>query len=218
MDAGLLKLLNKEQQTIVKSLAEDKKVLIDNFRKKAQTKVLTYVSLVNEDKLTTLQLSRKIKEACNGLLADDSFTDSFTMSEEDTNHKLLMVWFDLKSMGEAATAPRVRPCPWDVELAKRNLQIALSLGNLEEDAKLKVSPATVHIWCTAFKSISTQIKNLYQNHNGNIAGVRNTLDFEKARAFFANELGFQVLKTCPNILTPNEKSRIESLKLELKRQ
>jgi len=59
---------------------------------------------------------------------------------------------------------------------------------------------------------------LIQNHDGNIAGVRNTLNFEKARAFFANELGFQVLKTCPNILTPNEKSRIETLKLELKRQ
>ena len=59
---------------------------------------------------------------------------------------------------------------------------------------------------------------LTQNHNGNIAGASNTLDFEKARAFFANELGFQVLKTCPNILTPNEKNRIESLKLELKRQ
>ena len=59
---------------------------------------------------------------------------------------------------------------------------------------------------------------LTQNHNGNIAGVSNTLDFEKARAFFANELGFQVLKTCPNILTPNEKSRIEKLKLELKRR
>ena len=59
---------------------------------------------------------------------------------------------------------------------------------------------------------------LTQNHDGNIAGVRNTLDFEKARAFFANELGFQVLKTCPNILTPNEKIRIETLKLELKRQ
>ena len=59
---------------------------------------------------------------------------------------------------------------------------------------------------------------LTQNHNGNIAGVSNTLDFEKARAFFANELGFQVLKTCPNILTPNEKSRIEKLKLELQRQ
>ena len=59
---------------------------------------------------------------------------------------------------------------------------------------------------------------LTQNHNGNIAGVRNTLDFAKARTFFANELGFQVLKTCPNILTPNEKSRIEKLKLELQRQ
>ena len=59
---------------------------------------------------------------------------------------------------------------------------------------------------------------LIQNHDGNIAGVRNTLDFEKARAFFANELGFQVLKTCPTILTPNEKNRIETLKLELKRQ
>ena len=37
-----------------------------------------------------------------------------------------------------------------MELAKLNLQIALSLGTLEEDAKLRVSPATVHIWCTIF--------------------------------------------------------------------
>ncbi|QNJ08165.1 hypothetical protein SynMINOS11_00695 [Synechococcus sp. Minos11] len=37
-------------------------------------------------------------------------------------------------------------------------------------------------------------------------------------ALFTNELGFQVLKTCPNVLTPNEKSRMEKLKLELQRQ
>ena len=163
-------MLNPDQQKVVKGLAEDKQAILESFRKKAATKVLTYVSLVAEGSLTPMQLEKKIVDAANGLLKHEGFKERFHLSSGDgMHHKMLLVWLDIKSWGEAATAPRVRTCPWDAEYARRNVQIALSLGNEPGQAEMGLAPGTVHLWGTAFKSIVTQLKNLYMDTTKEVA-------------------------------------------------
>ncbi len=101
---------NDDQRAKVQNCSEPEVETIKNYKKKAATRELTYILLINEDKLSAGQLQRKILEA--PMLQD--FQELFFFDESGKRiHKLLGVWLDLKGMGESSTAPQLRCCSFD---------------------------------------------------------------------------------------------------------